>query len=97
MSTPELFSPQVPAAKKRRSTFDKAPTPELNSPVVKSPGRRQSGRKNDGRKSQSPSVKTVLDKMDSNMTDQEMKDSLMSAIDEKVKEKGKFSKCLIIK
>ncbi|WAR19348.1 NUSAP-like protein [Mya arenaria] len=79
-------SESQPATKKRRSTFEKAPTPGVKTPDINSPKSRQSRGSSSGN---SPGVKDIVGVMKGDMTDQEMKDSLMSAIDKKVHDKVK--------
>ncbi|KAL4237452.1 Nucleolar and spindle-associated protein 1 [Mactra antiquata] len=80
-------TPDQQPAKKRRSTFEKAPTPDLKKPEIeaRSTEKRRSGRLS----SSSPVVKEMLGAMKSDMNDEEMKSSLLSILDKNVQEKVK--------
>ncbi|KAK3093206.1 hypothetical protein FSP39_012635 [Pinctada imbricata] len=69
--------------KVRRGTFECEPTPELNTPEIPTGTKRQ--------KSSSPGTKELVASMKSNMTGEEMKKSLMAAIDDKIKRKSASS------
>ena len=71
--------------KKRRSTFEKAPTPNLKTPEVSSPSGRRSARQSTG----TESVTEMLGAMKNGMNNEEMKQSLMAVLDKRVQEKGK--------
>lgn len=81
--TPNLSSSQVDAASNstsRRSTFEKAPTPDLKTPEIEATQTRRSSRNSTGT---SPAIKEMLGAMKSDMTDEEMKQSLMFVLDKK--------------
>ncbi|KAL3874921.1 hypothetical protein ACJMK2_037873 [Sinanodonta woodiana] len=81
-------SPINSSGQKRRSTYEKAPTPELYglTPLVDSSERKRSSILSTP-KSASPGVQHMLDAMKPEMDDAEMKKSLMSVLDKRVKSK----------
>ncbi|KAH3844355.1 hypothetical protein DPMN_086613, partial [Dreissena polymorpha] len=77
----ETPSDEQSAKKNRRSTFEKAPTPGIKTPEVFSPA--------PDADEASPGVDDMLRVMKSDMSSQEMKEALMTAIDKKVHNKLK--------
>ena len=85
--------------KRRRSTFEKAPTPDLKTPKVKETPVEQKQSTTRKKSPRSPGVKEMLGAMKSEMSDKEMKESLLSVLDKNVQDKCMYSflACLFLK